>query len=381
VQLPIAVRQQIEDRAEALGFAALKRAAAALSDAYREGRTPRLGDAERTAAYLVTRMPATFAAAHAVLDEVAARVDAIGSGAETGADSPATFAAAHDGAIRGVLDAGAGTGADSSAAHSAPRAPGAIRSVLDAGAGTGADSSAAHSAPRAPGAIRGVLDAGAGTGAASLAARAHFPHAAITMVERDGAFARAARQWLPDAALIAADIARPEALPPHDLVIAAYSLGEFGAPLAARLWQAARVALVLIEPGTPRGFALIRKARGELLAAGARMVAPCPAETECPMADPDWCHFAARVERSSLHRRVKGGELGYEDEKYSYVVLVRQAVELPAARIVRHPQHRPGLVTIETCTPAGLRRERIGRADRERFRAARKAVWGSAGIS
>ena len=354
MQLPIAVRQQIEDRAEALGFAALKRAAAALSDAYREGRTPRLGDAERTAAYLVTRMPATFAAAHAVLDEVAARVDAIGSGAETGADSPATFAAAHDGAIRGVLDAGAGTGADSSAAHSAPRAPGAIR---------------------------GVLDAGAGTGAASLAARAHFPHAAITMVERDGAFARAARQWLPDAALIAADIARPEALPPHDLVIAAYSLGEFGAPLAARLWQAARVALVLIEPGTPRGFALIRQVRGDLLAAGARMVAPCPAETECPMADPDWCHFAARVERSSLHRRLKGGDLGYEDEKFSYVALARQSVDLPEARIIRHPMHHPGLIEIETCTPAGLRSERIARRDRERFRAARKAAWGDAGIS
>jgi ribosomal protein RSM22 (predicted rRNA methylase) len=314
VQLPIAVRQQIEEQAEAVGFAALQRAAAALSDAYREGRAPRLGAAERTAAYLVTRMPATFAAAHAVLREVSARVGAIGS----------------------------------------------------------------------------ILDAGAGTGAASLAARAHFPHAAVTMVERDGAFAAAARQWLPDAALIAADIARLEVrpehsggvpLPPHDLVIAAYSLGEFGAPLAARLWQAARVALVAIEPGTPRGFALIRQVRGELLAAGARMVAPCPAETACPMADPDWCHFAARVERSSLHRRAKGGELGYEDEKFSYVALARQPVDLPAARIIRHPQHRPGLIAIETCTPAGLRSERIARRDRERFRAARKAAWGSAGIS
>jgi len=305
VQLPIAVLQQIGEQAEAVGFAALQRAAAALSDAYREGRPPRSGAADRTAAYLVTRMPATFAAAHAALREVSARVGAIGS----------------------------------------------------------------------------ILDAGAGTGAASLAARAHFPHAAVTMVERDGAFAAAARQWLPDAALVAADIARLEVLPPHDLVIAAYSLGEFGAPLAARLWQAARVALVVIEPGTPRGFALIRQVRGELLAAGARMVAPCPAETACPMADPDWCHFAARVERSSLHRRVKGGELGYEDEKFSYVALARQPVELPAARIIRHPQHRPGLIAIETCTAAGLRSERIARRDRERFRAARKAAWGSAGIS
>jgi ribosomal protein RSM22 (predicted rRNA methylase) len=304
VQLPTAVRQQIEERAEALGFAALKRAAAALSDAYREGRAPRLADAERAAAYLVTRMPATYAAAHAVLRE-------------------------------------------------------AVRA----------------------GAISSILDAGAGTGASSLAAREHFPDAAVTMIERDASLAAAARRWLPDAALIAGDITRLEALPPHDLVIAAYSLGEFGAPLARRLWQAARVALVLIEPGTPRGFALIRKVRGELLAAGAHMVAPCPAETACPLAGPDWCHFAARVERSSLHRRVKGGELGYEDEKFSYVVLARQAVELPAARILRHPQHRPGLIEIATCTAAGLRSERITRHDRGRFRAARNAAWGGVGIS
>ena len=299
------MRQQIEEQAESLGFTALRRAAAALSNAYREGRGIRLADAELAAAYLVTRMPATYAAACAVMREVSGRIGDIGS----------------------------------------------------------------------------VLDAGAGTGAASLAARAHFPHAHVTLVERDAAFAAAARQWLPDADVIAADISRLGVLPPHDLVIAAYSLGEFGAPLAVPLWQAARMALVLIEPGTPRGFSLIRKVRGDLLAAGARMIAPCPAETACPLAGPDWCHFAARVERSSLHRRVKGGDLGYEDEKFSYVALARQPVDLPAARIIRHPVHHPGLIEIEICTRAGLRSERIAKRDRERFRAARKAAWGDAGIS
>jgi ribosomal protein RSM22 (predicted rRNA methylase) len=305
VQLPVSVRRQIEEQAEALGFSALRRAAAALSEAYREGRAPHLTPAERTAAYLVTRMPATYAAADMVLREVAARI----------------------------------------------------------------------------GPVRSILDAGAGTGAASLAARAHFPDARITLLERDPAFAAAARQWLPDATLVAADIERMDGIPSHDLVIAAYSLSEFGERLAAPLWLAPRVALVLIEPGTPRGFALIRKVRGELLAAGARMVAPCPVESACPLADPDWCHFAARVERSSLHRRVKDGELGYEDEKFSYVAVAREPVELPAARIIRHPQHRPGLIEIETCTDTGLRSERVFKRDRERFRAARKAAWGEAGIS
>jgi len=305
VQLPDGVRRMIEERAEAVGFRALKHAASAMSADYRESRAARQPDAARTAAYLATRMPATFAAAHAVLRELRERLGA----------RP----------------------------------------------------------------ISSVLDIGAGAGGASLAACECFPEArTITMVERDPALAAAAHQWLPEAAVMLEDVARIKTLPPHDLVMAAYSLGEIGEPLAARLWQAARVALVAIEPGTPRGYALILKMREELLGAGVSMAAPCPAATPCPLAAPNWCHFAARVERSSLHRRIKDAELGYEDEKFSYIAVAREPVDLPASRIIRRPQQRPGLIELETCAPAGVRTVRVPRRDREAFRAARKAAWGSA---
>jgi ribosomal protein RSM22 (predicted rRNA methylase) len=134
--------------------------------------------------------------------------------------------------------------------------------------------------------------------------------------------------------------------------------------------------MLVVEPGTPRGFALIRQLRAELLAAGAYMGAPCSSAGECPMDAADWCHFAARVGRSSLHRRVKGGELGYEDEKFSYLAVTRQPVETARARIVRRPRQQPGLVVLDTCTPEGLRTERVTRRDRDRFRAARHADWG-----
>jgi ribosomal protein RSM22 (predicted rRNA methylase) len=295
----------IEERAEAVGFPAVKYAASAMSAAYRESRAVRVPDPGRTAAYLVTRMPATFAAAHAVLRELRERLGA----------RP----------------------------------------------------------------ISSVLDIGAGAGGASLAARECFPEAEIvTMVERDSALASAARQWLPEAAVMLEDLTRIKSLPPHDLVIAAYSLGEIGEPLAARLWQAARVALVAIEPGTPRGYSLILKVREALLESGACMAAPCPAATPCPLAAPDWCHFAARVERSSMHRRIKDAELGYEDEKFSYVAVAREPVELAASRIIRRPRQRPGLIVLETCAPAGVRTVRVPRRDREAFRAARKATWGGA---
>ena len=301
VQLPENVRRRIAERAETVGLAAPRRTASAMSDAYRTGLAPRQGTAESSTTYLVTRMPATYAAACSVLREVHARIGEVAS----------------------------------------------------------------------------VLDVGAGTGAASLAARAWFPAASLTMIERDPAMTDAARLWLPDVHVISSDATQIPAFPQHDLVIACYALSEFASHLLNRLWQAARVALVVIEPGTPRGFAAIRNLRQELLAAGARMVAPCPAETPCPIVDPDWCHFAARVERSSLHRRIKEGGLGYEDEKFSYVALARAPVPLARARIVRRPQHHPGLIVLETCTPEGLRSERVSRRDRPAFRAARQASWGA----
>ncbi|HMD78203.1 MAG TPA: small ribosomal subunit Rsm22 family protein, partial [Terracidiphilus sp.] len=87
----------IEERAAAVGFPSLKHAASAMSAAYRESRAVRLPDPARTAAYLVTRMPATFAAAHAVLRELRERLGA--------------------GSISSVLDIGAGAGGASLAAR------------------------------------------------------------------------------------------------------------------------------------------------------------------------------------------------------------------------------------------------------------------------
>jgi ribosomal protein RSM22 (predicted rRNA methylase) len=305
VQLPAEIRSLTERRAEAVGFAALKRAAGAMSEAYRQGtaaETRRLPEKERAAAYMVARMPATYAAAWRVLGEVRERLGGR--------------------------------------------------------------------------AVESVLDVGAGTGAASLAARHWFPEAALTLVERDGAFADAARECLPGAALRMEDAARVEAFPPHDLVIAAYSLNELPREVAGRLWRAARVALVAIEPGTPAGFARIREIRDRLLGEGAHMLAPCPAETRCPLEAPDWCHFAGRVERSSLHRRVKDAGLNYEDEKFSYVALGREAGELVRGRIIRRPEHRPGLVVLEVCRGSETGAESVTRGERGAFRAARAAKWG-----
>jgi ribosomal protein RSM22 (predicted rRNA methylase) len=231
---------------------------------------------------------------------------------------------------------------------------------------------------RLPAEVRSVLDVGAGAGAAALAARKTLPAVErLTLIERDTALAAAGRELLPDAEWRVSDARKTDAFPVHDLVIASYALSEMRDPAAGlRLWAAARVALVVIEPGTPAHWEAIRDLRGQLLEAGAHMVAPCPGERQCPLPPHDWCHFAARVERSSLHRRLKGGALGFEDEKFSYIAVARRPARTAAARIIRHPQHQPGLVTLELCRGDRTETLRLTRSDRARFRAARGASWG-----
>ncbi|HEX8004172.1 MAG TPA: small ribosomal subunit Rsm22 family protein [Mycobacteriales bacterium] len=228
-----------------------------------------------------------------------------------------------------------------------------------------------------------VVDAGAGTGAASWAVADAFPAATLTLLEQSEPAMRVGRALgLPRAEWRSWRMAGAVDLPPADLVVCAYVLGEV--PEATRAAFVAAVvdragAVLLVEPGTPPGYARVVAARRALVEAGWRLVAPCPHEAECPLAGTrDWCHFAARVERSALHRRLKDARLGWEDEKYSFVAAVRAgSPDWPEARVLRHPQTRKGLVSLELCVADGRAERRlVGKREGGVYRAARKVSWG-----
>ena len=90
----------------------------------------------------------------------------------------------------------------------------------------------------------------------------------------------------------------------------------------------------------------------------------------------NWCHFKERLKRSSLHRELKEGELGYEDEKYSYVILSKQFHKLGGKRILRHPQKRGGHISFELCTEEGLQKKIVSKKQGQIFREAKKLKWG-----
>ncbi len=166
-----------------------------------------------------------------------------------------------------------------------------------------------------------------------------------------------------------------------DLVTVSYVLNELTAlDRAALVDAAARAArsVVIVEPGTPDGYARVIEARDRLISAGFHVAAPCPHSAACPIAPgTDWCHFSARVSRSSLHRQVKGGSLAYEDEKFSYVAATRVPAAPAPARIVRRPQIRKGQVLLDLCeTEPSLRRTTVTKRHGDLYRAARDTDWG-----
>ncbi len=228
-----------------------------------------------------------------------------------------------------------------------------------------------------------VLDVGAGTGAASWAAVMQWPGiTSVTMLDHNPAFRALARKLadagaLAHAEILSGDIGADKVK--SDLVVASYVLAELpeskAGAIAADLWPCANTALVLIEPGTPAGFARIRSSRAALIAAGAYIAAPCTHNNTCPMAGDDWCHFSQRLPRSRDHMRLKDARVPFEDERYCYLVVTREKVSA-GARILAPPlEAKPGL-TFKLCDETGLRALFVAARDKEEYRRVRQLDWG-----
>jgi ribosomal protein RSM22 (predicted rRNA methylase) len=168
-------------------------------------------------------------------------------------------------------------------------------------------------------------------------------------------------------------------------VIASYVIGELGEAdqrkLAETMWTKARHALVVIEPGTPAGYARILALRQQLIAAGAYVVAPCPHERHCPLIAPDWCHFNQRLPRSQAHRQIKGAEVPFEDERFIYVALTRAPSAIRTARVLAPPDIGKAEITAKLCTQDGVEVAKIPRRDKAAYAEARRWRWGDAVMS
>lgn len=241
---------------------------------------------------------------------------------------------------------------------------------------------------------RSMLDLGAGPGTGLWAATEIWPNiecaVAVEAEPRMLALGQslaegATRPVVQRAEWVRGNVADPVQGGPYDLVLLAYVLGELDARDRDRAVERAAEATstpdgltVIVEPGTPEGFARILRARERLVQRGGFLTAPCPHDIPCPWVNSttNWCHFAVRLARTAAHRAAKGGTLGYEDEKFSYIAVSRQPTDRTRGRVLRHPQIRPRHIELELCTPTGIQRRTVTKKDREGFRLARKIDWG-----
>jgi ribosomal protein RSM22 (predicted rRNA methylase) len=237
---------------------------------------------------------------------------------------------------------------------------------------------------------KSLLDAGCGLASAAAAALEVWPEIAeVALFDRSRPFLALAQQLIQASAhealrrarLMAGDLTdRAAVVEAADLVLVSYAIAEItdeAAPaVLERLWPNCAGALVIIEPGTPRNHARLMRLRDRLVAMGAHIALPCPHAAPCPLAPPDWCHFAARLPRSRDHKTLKDADAPFEDEKFSYLVATRRAPEADGARIIAPPRYYKWGARLRLCGPDGLRETNVAKRDKAVFQDLRNSVWG-----
>jgi ribosomal protein RSM22 (predicted rRNA methylase) len=319
MELPVLLRQAIDQALEGVSLADLTRAATLLSERYRgemrDGRL-HLSDDLAAKAYLATRLPATYAAIRTAMTELAER--------------------RPDFEPRTLLDVGAGPG-----------------TVLWAASDCWPGLETARLIEASP-TIRKW-----GETLATL-----IPVANV--------------DWHPG------DITKGIAGDNRaDLVCLAYVLSELSAEIRTKLidelWRLTGDVLLLVEPGTPKGWERILAARDRLITQGAHLLAPCPHHLPCPIASPDWCHFSRRVARSRLHRLAKEANVPWEDEKFIYLAASRRPGLAVDARILAPPRASKGRIDLKLCCADGALQDRtISKRDGATFKTVRRRDWGEA---
>lgn len=317
MELPFPLRQAVDRFLDGIPLDELRVASERLTRRYRsETRDGRqhLDDAAAVRAYLAARLPATYAAVRASMDQIA------------------------------------------------EAAPGfAPRSLLDIGAGPGT-------------VLWAAVDCWDGIETATMIEASAAVRSAGQALAADAALPAA--DWLAGDATGPLPPVEAADLVTLSYVLDELQPAAIG-PLVDRLWRLTAGLLLVVEPGTPAGWSRILATRERLIAAGAHILAPCPHEKPCPLAAPDWCHFSRRVARTRLHRLTKSADVPWEDEKFIYLAASRSPAAARAPRILAPPRAGKGRIGLKLCLPGGeASEETFSKRDGELFRRVRRLDWG-----
>ncbi|MFA5341839.1 MAG: small ribosomal subunit Rsm22 family protein [Clostridia bacterium] len=237
--------------------------------------------------------------------------------------------------------------------------------------------------------VKSLLDVGAGTGAVAFACSDLLTVKEITLIEREECMISIGKKLfeyagdsLSEAEWIKGTFEDISTDCVYDLVTASYVMNELNdkemEKAVLKMWEITSKILLIVEPGTPKGYKNILTIRDMLLKKGAYISAPCTHADDCPMEKDDWCHFYNRVERNKLHKQLKGGEAPFEDEKYSFIAFSREERQLSLYRILRHPKINKGHIILTVCSKQGIKEITVSKREKERYRDAKKLKAGDA---
>ncbi|MGR3294574.1 MAG: small ribosomal subunit Rsm22 family protein [Candidatus Scalindua sp.] len=172
----------------------------------------------------------------------------------------------------------------------------------------------------------------------------------------------------------------PQDIPINDLCVFSYTFCECDNSLDSLSGLVENSNMVLIiEPGTPSGCKNIIQARDKLIEKGFSTIAPCTVSNEfCPLRDSesDWCHFVERIDRSRIQRHLKNGVLGYEYEKYSYLLMSKYPSHPDGKRIISRPNYTKHSVSFDICSEKSSHIVITKRENKNEFKIVKKSIRG-----
>lgn len=233
--------------------------------------------------------------------------------------------------------------------------------------------------------IEKVFDIGAGTGTGTWAAREVFGDKKFFCFEREDAMIKIGKDLMKDSFgdLVSwrkFDVINEELEDCSDLSIISYMINELPKEkveeVIDKIWNATNKVLVIVEPGTPRGFDNIKMVRDYLLSKGEYIVSPCSHSNKCDISRDDWCAFSCRVQRTKMHKLLKDGDAPYEDEKFSYIVFSKVHAKQALARILRHPIINKGYSEFKVCTKDGIKDIKLSKKNGDIYKISKKKSAG-----
>lgn len=172
-------------------------------------------------------------------------------------------------------------------------------------------------------------------------------------------------------------------IPKADIIFSSYYLNETSnlQHNIENIWQACQKYIVLIEPGTPANFERLLFIRNFLINKGAVILAPCPGNIPCPLANKSktWCHFRVKLPRYRNHIYIKSAKHAFEEEPYFYLIAKKSSAFAPSLleknRILS--SIRKTKIGAETllCTPNGIEKITVSKKEKL-YKTLIKKKWG-----